>query len=72
MTRCVDQIDQVLLSIFRVRVDDGYSLRFDGNSPLALDFELVEELRVGRGGYGAGHLSVSGGGVIRALSSELT
>jgi hypothetical protein len=31
-------------------------LRFDGYSALALDFELVEELRGGGGREGTGHL----------------
>lgn len=72
VTGRVDQIDEVLLSVLWVRVDDGYSLCFDGNPAFALDFELVEELRVRRGGYGAGHLSVSDGDVIKASYSELT
>jgi hypothetical protein len=44
MARSIDEVDEVLLSVC-VGVDNRDGLGFDGDAPLALHFELVEELR---------------------------
>jgi hypothetical protein len=51
----INQIDQILVPV-RMSVDDRHRLRFDCDSALALDFELVQELRGGGGREGPGHL----------------